>query len=381
MIDIRSRPRIFVLIALIAMLIASGLPAFAQSNCDPAIHHLRAGNEFYAAGNFQAAYASFTCVLALYPADAYPELYADALNMRGNSLREQGDWQGALSEYTQAIAIVDDFALAYNNRGWAYFNLNDYDAALQDYNTAIFYDDTLAYAYNNRGLIHQFRSELRAAAEDFERAIALGLDPAAWAEYNLGLVHLVESRQGNTLVPADAESVTDVEDTLDNLLLAGEMAHEDGRWRDTITAMTDAIALDANADRAYYLRGRAHIALDDPQVAFADFDRLVMLRPGFEYGYWERAIAYVELGDFARAQADAQQAALMNPGHINNFIVRGTIASLQGDAASAGAEFLGVMLCGERERLQHGMAAIGESLTLAMTEGRVYEVTFEAEAG
>lgn len=377
--------RIIAAAVLGAALIIAGIPAFAQTDCDTSINHIRAGSEFYAAGNFQAAYTSFSCFLSLYPAEAYPQQTAEALNMRGNVLREQGDLEGAISEYTQALDVQDDFAIAYNNRGWAYFNLGDYETALADYNAALDHDSSLAYAYNNRGLIHQYRGELRQAATDFEHAINLGAEPTPWAQYNLSLVRLVEGRQGNSLAPAapvnTVSGTTAFYTELASLLARGEAAHDDGDWRLTVSVMSEAIAVDSNADRAFYLRGRAYMALDNPDAAFADFDRLVELRPTFEFAYWERAVAYAERGYFDAAVADAQFAARKNPGHVNNFIVRGTIASLQGETIKAGEEFLGVMLCFEHERIQSEALTIDQPLSIDMTEGRIYEIPFAGEDG
>ncbi|MCC6613807.1 MAG: tetratricopeptide repeat protein [Anaerolineae bacterium] len=371
--------------ALGTALFIAGAPAFAQSGCDTTINHIRAGSEFYAAGNYQAAYTSFSCFLELYPVEAYPEQTAEALNMLGNVRREQGDLEAAIDQYTQAIEVQDDLAIAYNNRGWAYFNLGEYEEALADYDAALAHDSNLGYAYNNRGLIHQYRGELGEAASDFEHAITLGAEPTPWAQYNLSLVRLVEGRQGNSLTPAmpsESTSTTTTNDTrLASLLSRGETAHADGDWRATIDVMSDAIAINDRADRAFYLRGRAYIALDNPDAAFADFDRLVELRPQFAYAYWERAVAYAELGNFDAAVADADFAARMIPGHVNNFIVRGTIASLTGDTAKAGEEFLGTMLCLERERIESEAIEIDTTIGIDMTQGRIYAIPFEGEEG
>ncbi|MBE0690653.1 MAG: hypothetical protein IH587_11090, partial [Anaerolineae bacterium] len=225
---------------------------------------------------------------------------------------------------------------------------------------------------------------LGAAASDFEHAINLGAEPTPWAQYNLSLVRLVEGRQGNSLAPATtttSPSTTTSNARLASLLARGEAAHDDGNWRGTISIMSDAIALDDRADRAFYLRGRAYIALDNPTAAFADFDRLVELRPQFEYAYWERAVAFAEQGNFDAAIADAQFAALMNPGHVNNFIVRGTIAALMGETVKAGEEFLGVMLCTEHERIQTDAVEIDTPIGIDMTQGRIYAIPFEGEEG
>jgi tetratricopeptide (TPR) repeat protein len=62
------------------------------------------------------------------------------------------DYQGALTDFNQAISLNPKFFEAYNNRGiLKYTNLNDYQGALADYNQAISLNPQKSEAYNNRG--------------------------------------------------------------------------------------------------------------------------------------------------------------------------------------------------------------------------------------
>ncbi|MDX2140841.1 MAG: tetratricopeptide repeat protein [Chloroflexota bacterium] len=377
--------------AALAAILVTSVPAFAQDTCDPTVDHYRAGSDAYAAGNYSSAYASFGCFTQLYPVEVYAQQNAEAFNMRGNALRAQGDYAGSLAEYTLAIAAKNNFAIAYNNRGWSHFLLEDYGSALLDFNLAISYDPMLAYAYNNRGLVYQMRGDLRNAASDFEYAISLGLEPASWAQYNLGLVDLVLAHEGSAMLP-DAEPETAITTTdnsaeVNSLLNQGQTAHDMGQWSSTVTFMTEALALDANNSLAFYLRGRAYIALDNFDAALGDFERLVELTeagasyPSREYAYWERAIAHAQTGDFDSARADMQRAAAIDPTHVNNFIGNGTIAALAGDMATAGAAFLDLMQRWEIERVEAERMTIGTTSTVEMTSGRVVSIPFRAETG
>jgi tetratricopeptide (TPR) repeat protein len=377
--------------AALAAVLVTSVPAFAQDTCDPTVDHYRVGTEAYAVGDYATTYASFGCFTQLYPVEFYAQQNAEAFNMRGNALREQGDTVGSIAEYTLAIAAKTDFAIAYNNRGWSHFLLEDYDNALRDFNSAISYDPALAYAYNNRGLVYQLRGDLRNAASDFEYAISLGLEPASWAQYNLGLVDLVLAQEGSAMLPDDEPetvvTTTDSSVELSNLIDQGRVAHEMGEWSSTVMFMTEALALEANNSIAVYLRGRAYIALDNFDAALADFERLVELAeagasfPRREYAYWERAVAHAEVGDFESARADMERAAAIDPMHVNNFIGNGTIAALAGDMATAGAAFLDLMQRWETERVEAERMTIGTTSTIEMTRGRVVSIAFRAEAG
>jgi tetratricopeptide (TPR) repeat protein len=104
---------------------------------------------------------------------------------------EQGDWDGAIADYTLAIEInskvapgslcrggeivISDLfnALALNNRGFAHYCKGNLDKALADFDLAIRMAPRLADAYNNRGNIWQGKGDLEKAQADFNQAIKL----------------------------------------------------------------------------------------------------------------------------------------------------------------------------------------------------------------
>ena len=56
----------------------------------------------------------------------------------------QGKYDLALADYTRAIELNSEFALAYGNRGFVYYDTGDYQGALVDFNKAIELDSSLA---------------------------------------------------------------------------------------------------------------------------------------------------------------------------------------------------------------------------------------------
>jgi tetratricopeptide (TPR) repeat protein len=63
---------------------------------------------------------------------------------------------------------------------------------------------------------------------------------------------------------------------------------------------------------AYYRRGRAYLALGQPDQAEADFTRAIELQPTFASAYYERGLSYAARGDDARARADYQQVLALS---------------------------------------------------------------------
>ncbi|MTJ08222.1 tetratricopeptide repeat-containing serine protease family protein, partial [Anabaena sp. UHCC 0204] len=71
--------------------------------------------------------------------------------VRGELFGDLKKYQEAIDDYTQAITINPQFALAYNNRGNAKSDLGDKIGAIADYTQAITINPQYAPAYYNRG--------------------------------------------------------------------------------------------------------------------------------------------------------------------------------------------------------------------------------------
>jgi tetratricopeptide (TPR) repeat protein len=104
---------------------------------------------------------------------------------RGLIRYERGDLEGAIADYSRALELNPNYALAHNSRGLAYWGLGQwqssrgedptesYRAAIADFTRALELNPNLADAHNNRGLSRIAAGDYRGAITDWERAIAL----------------------------------------------------------------------------------------------------------------------------------------------------------------------------------------------------------------
>ena len=92
---------------------------------------------------------------------------------RGYALRKEGNFSGAVEEYSKAIAIDPGYFKAFFNRGFALDKLGKLQEAAEDYSSALAIEPDNAYAYYNRGITLDRSCELARAHEDFSRAIEL----------------------------------------------------------------------------------------------------------------------------------------------------------------------------------------------------------------
>jgi len=77
-----------------------------------------------------------------------------------------------------------------------------------------------------------------------------------------------------------------------------------------------ALALKPSADdeaHIHEMRGFIHTDQGEERLAIADFSRVIMLKPDFADAYWLRAVSYENLNDYASALADYDQLARLRP--------------------------------------------------------------------
>jgi Tfp pilus assembly protein PilF len=109
----------------------------------------------------------------------------------GETFFSWGDYAAAIEEYTQAVRLDPNYALAYRNRGRAYASRNNLDRAIADFTEVIRLDPDDAVAYLLRGQMYVIHGqESYANKGDYDRAIAdfteaIRLDPDDADAYNV----------------------------------------------------------------------------------------------------------------------------------------------------------------------------------------------------
>ena len=191
-----------------------------------------------------------------------------------DTLLKNGDYQGALALYNQAIEASPKNFNLYNRRGNIYGdNLNDYDKAIADFNKALELNPNADWIWCNRGNDYRKQKRYDLALSDCNKA--LELNPNYARAYNTrGLTYL---------------------DGFQNYTRA-------------IQDFNKAIQVDPNFKYPYANLGRALTALKDYNQALANFDKAIQLDPNYGYAYWHRGKCFEAMGDAAKAQADFAKA-------------------------------------------------------------------------
>lgn len=82
---------------------------------------------------------------------------AEICQQYASALFEEGDYELAIAQYNQALALQPDCGQAFNNRGVCYAYLGDYDSAVNDFNTAFGLDINCTVALHNREAAYRLR--------------------------------------------------------------------------------------------------------------------------------------------------------------------------------------------------------------------------------
>ncbi|HET6468206.1 MAG TPA: tetratricopeptide repeat protein, partial [Geminicoccaceae bacterium] len=187
---------------LLTLALLLGLASGAQA--DP-MEDLRAGNTAFKEGRYEEAVQAYT--KSIISGQLGAEALAVTFNNRGVAYGELGDFDRAILDYNEALALKQDDATAIRNlrvglvrRGVAQANMGEVERALADYDKAIELDPSHFLAYLRRGQLRLERGEMQAAIQDLEQVEAL--DPYNQQAKELLAQARTQLAQGDRQAPA-----------------------------------------------------------------------------------------------------------------------------------------------------------------------------------
>jgi tetratricopeptide (TPR) repeat protein len=257
---------------------------------------------------------------------------------RGSRRYEQGDIDGAITEFNRAITINEDFAEAYNHRGLAKAYKLDFLGAIADYSEAVEIRPELADAYKNRAVANAGMGDFADAISDSDRAIELC--PRFAKAYHIR-----------------------------GVAKAGQRAFEGA-----IADYNRAIQLDPKLVQVYYNRALAKADNGAFGDAISDYDLAIKsnsLEPDAHFG---RGVAKQIRGSFDEALADfVRSGQLAPPGGIRDYaqLYIWLIRLRSGQTVSANRELAAYLA--ERSPSKDWVSTIGRFLLNGITETELFE--------
>jgi len=213
--------------------------------------------------------------------DRTPQTAGTFLDL-GIMFASRGEYDLAITNFTEALKLDPNMSAAYTNRGIAYYNKSDNDRAFTDLNQAVRLDPNDDRAVGYRGLVYLFfKGDIDRAISDFTKTIQLA--PNHFPAYY--------SRANAYVMKGD----------LDN----------------AIADYTQAIRLNPDLAVAYKERSVMYTLKRDFDRAIADLNEAIRLNTNDWDAYDKRAFSYAIKGDLNRAIADWEAALRINPNNAD----------------------------------------------------------------
>ncbi|TWT45920.1 Tetratricopeptide repeat protein [Phycisphaerae bacterium RAS1] len=270
--------------------------------------------------------AAIAILVSFLPSQARSYSFAaEGAMARGQAWRLKGDWNAALSEFRNAVALQPSYAAGHVWLAYAAGRLGLSDEQLDHLRQAVAIDPAYAWAELVLGHALQSRGRLAESLDRYRRA--LEIDP----EYHDARVALAAAlrladRPAEALSEfrrvlsreqrADARAgLIDAERRLDGLLLEAQTAHREQRDCDALSAVTPVLAAYPDSREALLLAALLRAASADPRVHDAgEALRLARRAAAATAGEDAEALdvlamAHARGGDFEAAAAVARRAA------------------------------------------------------------------------
>ncbi|BAY37673.1 tetratricopeptide repeat protein [Nostoc sp. NIES-2111] len=242
---------------------------------------------------------------------------------RGYFYYEQKKWDLALADYTQALKINPQLALAYNNRGLLYKEPKKWDLALADYNQALKINPQYAEAYYNRGLVYYEQKKWELALADFTQALKIN-PQFAQAYYNRGVLYYEQKKW--ELALADLNQTININPQLAEAYSSrGVLYKEQKKWELALADFTQALKINPQYAEAYYNRGLLYSEQKKWELALADFTQTININPQLALAYYNRGVLYYEQKKWELALADFTQTININPQYAEAYYNRGVL--------------------------------------------------------
>jgi len=223
-------------------------------------------------GDYRSNLALWSDTVAKLPTNPYAQ--ADL----GVALDQQGDEEGALARYTEALRLkpdLKDLHHAHDDMGLALAKLGRVPEARAEFELALRYQPNFAQAHSDLGNVLRLEGRLGDAEAEFREAIRIQPDLAvAWL--NLGLVctaggrwpeAIAAYRQAEALQPGEAET---------HLRLADVLA-QSGRLPEAVAEYREVLRLDPDRATAHDHLGHALAELGQAEASARELAEAVRL--------------------------------------------------------------------------------------------------------
>ena len=247
----------------------------------------------------------------------------------GNEKARQGDSEGAISNYDQALSFTPNFPIAYYRRGLAKRTIGQYSGAISDFDQALELKNDFAEAAAAREetirikttetSLHSQNTHTqreKPASQTMPDPVADPIDPElANAYYQQGLKKEEINQQEIERRARESSSFNSFE-------IALQQSEALQQYESAIDDYDEAIRLNSNETRYYSQRASLNGKLERFEAVVADYDALIRLNPNDANHYYERGHAKQQLEQYEAAIDDYNEAIRLDPNKARYYSQR-----------------------------------------------------------
>jgi tetratricopeptide (TPR) repeat protein/tRNA A-37 threonylcarbamoyl transferase component Bud32 len=235
-------------------------------------------------------------------------------------LQRQKKWDGAVEQFTRAIALRSDSAPLYRGRAKVQSERED---ATPAHRTAALRDLEEAIRYETSGnpvgaLDHIDRAELLRRDRRFEEALAacdaaLKIAPGLDTAHRLRVMVLLDLDRPDEVIQSCDAALAKGKPWPELYEIRGMARASRGDYLGAIDDYSHALLLRPGQPRVLASRGLAYVLSDSPRPALRDFDEALRRDASSGEAHSGRGLALVLLGDHRGAVAEAEESLRQEP--------------------------------------------------------------------
>lgn len=223
---------------------------------------------------------------------------------------DEGKYEEAIENYSQAIKADPLYAQAYLWRGHSKYALRKFDEAIQDYGKIIQLSPGDAEAYYYRGNAKYSLEKYNEAITDF--TLTIKYEPKhAKANYYRGLSYYFLNKYGAAL--DDLNTAISIAPDANTYYWRGNSQYGLEEYAKAIEDFNKSIELDAKFSSAHIYKAHAFYNLGQYPEAIESYSKTIELDDKSAEAYFWRAHSYEKLGKVSEAKKDVKKAIALDP--------------------------------------------------------------------
>ena len=277
------------------------LVLFSLVECSPKLYNT--GKDFAAAGNYQDAITQYTQQIAEKPE------FTDAYIARAEAYEKMGNLTEAAGDYKRATSFDEKNASYFYNSGRLYFELKDYNEAISMLSKATTLDKKHIKAFKLKRDSYIELKEFDKALKESDAILALEQEAKNfyWHGY-------INDKLGNYNVSETffKKSIEKSPSTLEAYISLADVLLKSKKLDESLSTCNKALSIDDKNKEALWIRSKVYREKIDYTKAIDDLSKIIIFSPSDDNAYYTRGLYSQEFNKHQDAINDFSKVISLN---------------------------------------------------------------------